>query len=267
MLGGYKIIDLTGMPIELGNEAVTISNANVLKQLLSLREYIEDSYDYTHPLNKKLKPILLRLRDEEENEEIEASVWANLSIIDDNLSFKIEGIVNGKTITIDVIFEKVQEADGSDYYAIDSAEYLYTSETQIFEEITDKDGHKRFIEGEIKLLNTVPSSVTKDYGKWSLSGTHLLIVLAVTIDDASTITGALSKLDLPDWIVDKIVPLAGNNVIYKPGQYAMADDSSVQQITHMLTKLSAGIYIYTGSLTTTAVRHTRIQFDLLIDNE
>ena len=71
MLGGYQILDLTNIDLEITNSAEDITDSGVLKQLLNLREYIDESYDFTRPLNNKLKPLLIRLRDAEENEEIE----------------------------------------------------------------------------------------------------------------------------------------------------------------------------------------------------
>lgn len=47
-----------------------------------------------------------------------------------------------------------------------------------FEDIVDKNGNPRFIEGTIT-PETI-SGITFTYCKWSLSGTHLMIVLAGT---------------------------------------------------------------------------------------
>ena len=139
---------------------------------------------------------------------------------------------------------------------------------KVFEDIKDKDGHNRFIEGEINLKADVESGTTKIYGKWSLSGTHLTIVLCVAMANTTVRTGSLAKVEIPKWILDKIVPIASNIVVYKPSQYAIASDASMQTITHMLNKLSeTELYIYTGSLTLNADRVTRISFDLLIDDE
>ena len=45
-----------------------------------------------------------------------------------------------------------------------------------FENIVDKDGHKRFIEGTP--TNPTIEGVEITYAKWSLSGTHLMLVMA-----------------------------------------------------------------------------------------
>lgn len=269
MKGGYQILDLTNIDIVLGSEAVTINDNQVLAELLTLREYIEDDYDYSKPLNRKLKPILLRLRDEKEGEEIEASLWANLSNIDDNLSFKIEGIINGKTITVNVVFEKLQDDDGNDYFAIDEANYLLTNQQPIFENITDKDGHNRFIEGDITIKDI--EGVTQKYGKWSLSGSHLSIVIAFeSVAQALPYTEPLATIDLPQWIKDKIyVIISGSTIVANPSFIWTASDNTTQSSTFQLRKASGtgNIVITMSAITVTATRAVRVAYDLLIDND
>ena len=127
MLGGYQIINLSGMSVSMGS-AVSISDQNVLKQLRTLREHIEENYDYSKPLNKRLKAVMIRLRDAESGEKSEGCLWGNLSIIDDNLSFNIDAVASVnplKVLQINVVFEKLQDDDGNDYYDIKSAKYEY----------------------------------------------------------------------------------------------------------------------------------------------
>ena len=127
MLGGYQILDLSGMSLPMGSD-VSISDLNVLKQLLVLREHIEENFNYSKPLNKRLKAVMIRLRDAESGEKTEGCLWGNLSIIDDNLSFNIDAVVSVnplKVLQINVIFEKKQDDDGNDYYDIKSAKYEF----------------------------------------------------------------------------------------------------------------------------------------------
>ena len=87
-------------------------------------------------------------------------------------------------------------------------------DVKVFEDIVDKDGHARFIEGDIDLAATTPEGVTKVYGKWSLSGSHLMIVLAGVIADGTTIGGAIwAKVNMPSWIINKIYPIFSNKVV------------------------------------------------------
>ena len=53
------------------------------------------------------------------------------------------------------------------------------------ENIYDEDEHKRFIEGDLT-LQTI-EGVSFSYGKWSLSGTHLMVVIAGSIANETVI--------------------------------------------------------------------------------
>lgn len=128
--GGYQVIDLRNIDLTLTTEAQDITDSEVLQQLSTLRDYIEPSHNYVKPLKRKLKPILISIRDKKSDEEQESSIWANLSLIDDELSFKIEAVVNSsplKVLQINVVFELVTEEDGSTHYEIDTATVLLTN--------------------------------------------------------------------------------------------------------------------------------------------
>ena len=85
--------------------------------------------------------------------------------------------------------------------AVDSVEKK--NNLKVFENIVDKDGHKRFIEGDITPAET--TGITFTYAKWSLSGSHLQIVLAMTIAAGTYSTFYLGDItNLPKWIFDKI---------------------------------------------------------------
>ena len=141
-------------------------------------------------------------------------------------------------------------------------------DVKVFEDIVDKDGHARFIEGDIDLAATTPEGVTKVYGKWSLSGSHLMIVLAGVIADGTTIGGAIwAKVNMPSWIINKIYPIFSNRIVYKADSL-YADDQTSQNTTIGLIKESNEITIRNlANVTLTKERMFRYAFDLLIDNE
>lgn len=281
MLGGYQIINLTKLDLTIGTSQVSITDADVLAQLRELREHIEDNYNFAIPLNRKLKPVLLRLRDKKNGEKQEVSVWANLSIITNNRTFKIEALVDSvsmKVIQIEVVFQQLTDDDGNKYWDIKTAKYLYTENINIeggtveadvlMENIKDEDGHNRFIEGDIEI--ETKEGLTKDYGKWTLSGSHLLIVLAFTIQSGITIgVEKLGELkDLPQWIKDKIIPLF-SRYVFANSLNGFTDSFGILQGGFSLYKQDSGeieIRSY-NSVTSTAITHFRVAFDLLIDNE
>lgn len=141
MLGGYQIINLSNIDLTIGTSQVSITDKDVLAQLRELREHIEDNYNFAIPLNRKLKPVLLRLRDKKNGEKQEVSVWANLSIITNNKTFKIEALVDSvsmKAIQIEVVFQQLTDDDGNPYWDIKTAKYLYTEAISI-EEINGEE--------------------------------------------------------------------------------------------------------------------------------
>ena len=141
---------------------------------------------------------------------------------------------------------------------------------KIFENIVDKDGHPRFIEDDLVMSELCPPSVSKTYGKWALSGSHLLIVLGLDITASTVNNGAqIAFINIPDWIKDKIVALWDNYYVESKGFTAWADNWSSSAIAINLVKDSYNnLVLYVGSeFTTDNTKHVRIAFDLLIDNE
>lgn len=138
----------------------------------------------------------------------------------------------------------------------------------IMENIVDKDGNKRFIE-----TDGTPSTkegLTITYNKCSLSGTHLMIVLAGNIANSTVIStnDVRCKFDIPQWILDKIFPVWDANRVDIKSFALFGDDWSTQSLQFVMTKLSNGIEIgNSAGVTLTADRSFRVQFDLLIDAE
>ena len=135
------------------------------------------------------------------------------------------------------------------------------------EKIKDKSNHLRFIEGT-GTTETI-TGVTFGYCKWSLSGTHLMIVLTMEAADTTAINyGNVATFDIPAWVGNKIFPVTGK-IIERKGITLYASDLTTQTWTLNIQKESSTtLSIYArAALTLTAARSGRIQFDLLIDNE
>ena len=144
-----------------------------------------------------------------------------------------------------------------------------TSNVKVYENIVDKDGHLRFIEGDIT-ANTI-SGVSYPYKKWSLSGSHLMIVVCVQIENNATYNPAYNLfITLPEWVADKVIPIVPNGLVSRV-TYLFWDDetSSSQNGTAVMYKDAdtKQLKIYNASMTATAKRTGRYVFDLLIDNE
>ena len=145
---------------------------------------------------------------------------------------------------------------------------------KIFENIIDSQGHKRFVEG-VGVLNEPSYTDVFDniYLKWSLSGSHLMLVFAGIIKNTKEITAysTLVSFNLPDWIKEKIVRVWGPNIENKNIVARNTSWSTNLTIGVVLTKQAdklLRIQTTNGSaLTATDDLGFRIAFDLLIDNE
>ena len=134
-------------------------------------------------------------------------------------------------------------------------------------ELVDSKGNPRFVEGDGVPLEQ--EGFTSAYCKWSLSGSHLMCVLAGTIENTTVITAGtvLASFELPDYIKDKIVAVWQTYLAYV-SQSSYASDGTSQNITVFIEKTSSGLRLLkSGTLTLSANRSFRIQVDLLIDSE
>lgn len=140
-----------------------------------------------------------------------------------------------------------------------------TGDAKLFENIVDAQGHKRFIEGDLT-LSTI-EGVTFTYGKWSLSGSHLMFVVAgVIANGAELSSGTWCYGYLPEWILDKIYPFSSNVIEIRDGKLYGSDYSSQTAYVYF-QKITGGLQIYCGAITATKERSFRFEFDLLIDND
>ena len=144
------------------------------------------------------------------------------------------------------------------------------SDVKVFENIVDKDGHKRFIEGDLTLNTSLPSGVSKTYGKWALSGSHLLVVLCLSIAENTSISNGVrlvNEIELPQWVKDKIIPVWATNYIETKSVLCYADDWTTQSIVVNFVKSDDKIRLGVGGdITFIKDRNCRITFDVLIDD-
>ena len=153
------------------------------------------------------------------------------------------------------------------HWVYNSTDFTSVAEP-LFENLVDNDGHKRFIEDN-GTPRTDITGLTSTYCKWSLSGTHLLLVFAGNVANTSTLANGaiLCYFGVPKWILDKIYPVWSEYLESKSFQMR-AEDWSSQDLAIVLQKGSNDLrLIKTGEITLTADRSFRIAFDLLIDND
>ena len=160
-----------------------------------------------------------------------------------------------------------QPAEGEPSGLVKEVEdYADANGLKVFENIVDKDGHKRFI--DIEGVDSEVSGVTITYAKASLSGSHLLMVVAGSIANGTELTGNpnLVTFSLPEWIHNKIIAIFGSTVDIKND--ALRDSGGgAQSCVIRLLKQTSFIAVSILNLTLNADRTFRFSFDLLIDNE
>ena len=151
-------------------------------------------------------------------------------------------------------------------------EWVYNStditNENLMEEIRDASGNLRFIEGEG--TNAVITGLTINYNKWSLSGSHLMLVVAGVLDSNydESVTKVISTFnDIPLWILNKINTVAGSLVEAKNTVLWGSDFSQVEKATNMQKTPQNTLTINIAPTTSNRDRNFRIQYDLLIDNE
>ena len=134
--------------------------------------------------------------------------------------------------------------------------------------LVDSKGNPRFIEG-----TGTPGAIegfTATYCKWSLSGTHLMFVIAGNVTNNITISNGakLAEFNIPPFIFDKIYPVWGTYYIESKDVKAVSDSWDEQTLSTTFAKYSSTIVITKrGNLTLTSDKGFRIQYDLVIDSE
>lgn len=175
--------------------------------------------------------------------------------------------VNEALTILELRTELIDSRAGADVGALqEEISNIKDGTTHLFETITDSHGNPRFVEFD-GIAGSV-DGVTITYKKASLSGSHLMVVLAGSIANGTTFNNGqvFVEYNLPAYIMNKIIPVWGTNIEVK-SVLAFAEDWSSQSLQCGFAKNSSAqlIIFKAGNLTLTADRSFRIQFDLLID--
>ena len=300
LVGGDYLLDLSPIEIEEsvdGETYTSITDKSVLDQLTDLKAFIGKS--------GMIKPVWIKILNGETDEIIVTRGSLSTS---DGVTFLIKVLLAGFILTLSVEFTQAETDDHTplDEWYIDSndAKYILVSKTQslaqeladfegdvnitgdvfvtgdtefdgdvgCFENIVDKNGHKRFLEGDF-----VPrefTGFTYTYAKWSLSGSHLMIVLCFDIAANTSLeyTSIVDNIGLPSWIMDKISDTGGTQHVVSVKYAEQWEDSASIPSPAIVSGLAKpnsntlGIAIWSNA-TISNTSYARIQFDLLIDNE
>lgn len=142
------------------------------------------------------------------------------------------------------------------------------SNAKLFENIVDKNNHSRFTEGPINTIQK--TGVTYTYAKWSLSGSHLMIVLSGVISENTTFGQEdLATLSLPEWISEKLYTIHSQTTLLNMGDMYIREGLQNSTKTCIITKPESGdlIISFRDSFQSESLNTGfRLQFDFLIDN-
>lgn len=169
-------------------------------------------------------------------------------------------VLNADSINVDGDINCNGSIDTSD--EVKSDDITARNTISSFERLIDANGNFRFVEGDIEIEEI--AGITKTYGKWSLSGTHLMIVLVLNIANATALTfnTLLANLNLPQWIKNKINTITSNIVtpyVSYPGFLYS------QNLAVGLRKDNDNVGLYAFTYTAQADNIYRVELDLLID--
>lgn len=140
-----------------------------------------------------------------------------------------------------------------------------TGDISPLENIVDSQGRKRFIEGA--LSDPQVSGITRAYARWSLSGTHLMVVVAGNLAANTSLTfgTSLGAAVVPQWIADKIAPLISNKAMVAEQTFVRPGGSIERKNVALAKYLNSLIVEVYGTISFNEDTTFRMQFDLLID--
>lgn len=146
----------------------------------------------------------------------------------------------------------------------------------LLENIKDASGNLRFVEGSGNLREEI-EGVTITYTRWSLSGTHLMCVIAGSVLNETILDSSHRIIvdfdNIPNWIFNKLFPMGSQYNIYDIKTITLwkNDFTSAQEFRFTIAGDSANNRLTIGQQSNvtiaTANKNFRVQFDLLIDNE
>lgn len=265
LVGGEFLLDLVMISFVASVDAETftdITNQQVINQLTDLKTYIRNP--------KSIKPIWVRLQDNDDY----IVARGELSKDKDSNVFVIRVKFKGQLLTINVEFTQMLNEDNQplDDYYIDSGDAGYNLVSQNnLSSIVDNQGNYRFVEGNFTMDEI--EGVTQTYGKWSLSGTHLMIVLCFDVNNGVEFTSSddfASITNIPQWIMDKIVSVFGYGGIVRQAVnfYSKTTTASQSGAVILFKDTATKLIIHNSTgLTMSDDRAVRIAFDLLIDTD
>lgn len=179
-------------------------------------------------------------------------------------NININGNITGVNVNVSekLSLKELDDIDGRGYINV-------LKPIRALEKIYDSAGRIRFIDDYIQPQTITGVNIT--YAKWSLSGTHIMFVIAGTMENGTELTsGSLFgyTISLPNWILDKITSVFGSGWIEVKAVNLTDNDFQTQEWGIAIRKFNQRIEFYsTANVSVTGSKGFRVQFDLLVDAE
>lgn len=178
--------------------------------------------------------------------------------------------INADNISVDGDVNSNGSISASD--AVECNDLVGHNTISSMERIVDANDNFRFVEGSGTVNQS--SKYENTYNKWSLSGTHLMIVFAGTLLANKTLENQFDMVDItiPQYIFNKIRVLFGTvSIDEKDCKFYGAGGSNTDTKNIRLIKTSGRnkvtIRFVNSDYTPTENKTFKIQFDLIIDAE
>ena len=161
---------------------------------------------------------------------------------------------------------------GGDLSVTGDVEVGADSKVKIYGNITDADGNPRFVDGDITIDSGLAEKVESAYSKWTLSGSHLMIVCMFKVLEDFTASGTnLAKVTIPSWLYAKIYPMGNTNHIsvidslygYYPNNLSASAGAIRPYLAKNVGDYQLDITIESGNLEED--KYYRVVFDLVIE--
>ena len=144
---------------------------------------------------------------------------------------------------------------------------LQATHPKLFETIEDTNGNNRFVKGDVVLDENAHAGIVKTYGKWSLSGSHLMLVFGCELPDGFAIKNgdAFAYAELPRWVFVNLTSLFSIAIDSKTFQIR-GNDWSSQDVTVFLNKGDGNkvVFNFGNNVTVSGVKKCRFAFDFII---
>ena len=265
LIAGLFLLNLASVSLDSFSSETSISDAEVLKQLVELREFIDDKRDFTKQSSKDLKPVLIKYR--AGTSKFDGVVQGNLSFNTDALHLSIgANAIQKDGSVLNIIINVVYEWTAYVGYTIKSAKLLATKNVVIVgdidvtgdvdvagdidaEKITGDEIVEKMSGYNASVGTTTNFTIEKVYIGACKNGNKLTLVVAMNVTKTDTGNDFdLATITIPSSVGAKLYPTQLGDQPY----LSFLDFKKIQMVDEDLSIISQDGYVYKNSNTSLA---------------